>query len=145
MVGGPRSFDDGFEEPGDGDPACHGFEPSAVAASADLPGRLDADVPDLARHAVAAAVWLAAQDEAGADSCGKPDVDHVSDAAPGAEDLLAKGAHVGVVGKLYGDAEPVLQLGRRRDAVPARQDAVGLDLAGALIDGRGRRPGSVRA
>src|SRR5215471_5839228 len=126
-----------LEQPGDGDRAGDGFEATTVSAAADLPSRLDTHVPDLTRHAVAAAVRLAAEDQACSDSCREPDVDHVVDGTPGTEDLLPEGAHVGVIGEVHRDTEPVLHLGRRGDAVPAGQDAVRLNLAGALVDGRG--------
>src|SRR5215471_17041919 len=127
-----------LEQPGDGDRAGDGFEATTVSAAADLPSRLDTHVPDLTRHAVAAAVRLAAEDQACSDSCREPDVDHVVDGTPGTEDLLPEGAHVGVIGELHRDAEAVLHFGRRGDAVPAGQDAVRLDLAGALVDRRGQ-------
>ena len=64
-------------------------------------------------------------------------VDEVVDAAGGAEDLLAEGADVGVVLELDRDAEARLHLGRRADAVPAGQDALGRDLARRPVDRRG--------
>ena len=91
---------------------------------------------DLAGDAAEAPVRSAAEDEPGADAGGDAHVDQVVDAAGRAEHLLAQGADVGVVLELDGDAEARLHLGRRADAVPAGEDALGGDLARRPVDRR---------
>ena len=75
----------------------HGLEAAAVPAAANGTVGADADVPELAREAGHAAVELPVEHDPGADARRDHDVDHVRQAAAGAERDLGERAEVRVV------------------------------------------------
>jgi len=95
---------------------------------------------DLARHAEAALIRLAVDDEAGADARGQADVDQIVDTAGGPERFLSERPEVRVVVERDRDPQTGLHLGGRADSVPAGEDPIGLEVAACLVDRRRARP-----
>ena len=91
-------------------------------------------MPDLAGNAQRPVKRAPGENQPSSYSGGEADVHEVVDVAPGAEYLFAERPDIRVVVELDGDTEPLFELGRRSDAMPAGQDAVRLELARGLVD-----------
>ena len=94
-------------------------------------------MPELAGDPAHAAVERAVEDQPETDPGREPHVGQVLDAAPGAEQVLAHRARVGVVVELHRECEPPPELAGDVDARPALQDA--------RRDGRARSAASIGA
>ena len=101
-----RDGDVGAEQARDGARAGDHLQAAAVAAAADRPVARHAHVAELARDPELPPNALAAEDEPEPDARRQPHVGHLVDALPGAEDVLAERAEVGVVLEAHRQAEP---------------------------------------
>ena len=141
-VGQPHDLDDAQdlaaaapEQVGERRPRDVGLEAAAVAAAADRAGLVDQHVADLARHAAAAAVGAAVDDQPGADARGDHHVERVARVAGRAERDLGQRAQVGVVVEVDGQvAEAPAHLGRDGEALPAGEDRGRAHRAAVVVD-----------
>ncbi len=94
---------------------------AAAAAATDRAVGVDDDVPDLTGGATRAAVELAVDDDAAADTGADGDEDQVAAAAPRAFMELAIGRQLGIVLEMGGHARGGLEQAGDRDVVPPGQ------------------------
>ena len=124
----------------DGRPRDVRLEAAAVPAAADRPALVDQHVADLARHAAAATVRAAVDDQSRADARRHHHVDRVAGVAGGAERDLGERAEVGVVVEMHRQvAEAPAHLGRDGETLPAGEDRGRADGAAVVVDRPGQR------
>jgi hypothetical protein len=83
--------------PAPGGPAGKGLEAAAQSTGAVRPVRVEGNVTEFARPAVRSGVEATAENQTGADAGRHREVNHIGEAAAGAEAPFRKGRGVGIV------------------------------------------------